>query len=175
MRIRLLMVLLSLATCLTAFPTSAGAVDLSLGAKLGYAFDLDEDFLLFGGEARIGLEKLPFTLNPAVAFHPGELEDLLQIDVNALRYLELANKGRFHPYYGAGLAFQRLSFDNGDEIFTREDESKVGLNFLGGVEMDLGAGSFHPFAHFQYTAANDGFNSFVLFGGVSFRISGSDE
>jgi len=50
------------------------------------------------------------------------------------------------PYFGGGVNFSRVSFD--DDVFGNSADSEIGINLLGGVKFETG--SVQPFGEFRY-------------------------
>lgn len=150
----------------TAFSDDARAGLISAGAFAGGELDTPDDWLLFGGDARVNLGNMKMELNPRVSYHPIEGGSIVQIDVNLLKNFELARPGKLRPFVGIGGAWRRFSIDDVDI-----NDSKVGLNLVSGARLAMKPGSgYEPFFQAQYTVINDELNPFSIVVGVSFHL-----
>jgi hypothetical protein len=154
---------------LLAAPAHAWA-QLSIGGFVGGEFDNEDNWLLFGAEARIALQKSlngPYDANLRLSYHSyGSGASATQLDANLLYNFELARPGRVQPYGGAGLAF--LSYKAGDF-----SESKVGINIVTGLKLvQHPATPLEPFMNMQYSIIRDYPNSYTLVFGVVYRLGG---
>jgi CDP-diacylglycerol--glycerol-3-phosphate 3-phosphatidyltransferase len=146
------------------------AAQVSVGGYLGAEFDNKEDWLLFGGEARLPLSRSatrPWDGQVRLSYHPyGTDVSSLQVDANALMPLVLAQPMRFKPYIGVGGALVHASFP-------KDSENKIGLNLITGATMDVSATSpVYALLHTQYTLTPDYPNSYTLTVGVGAHLGG---
>jgi opacity protein-like surface antigen len=169
MRTTLLVLLLGLAVSSTA------SAQFLVGPAFGYRMDLEEDFLVFGADARYDVDTLnidlfgfPATLNGRFNYYQEENATFYQLDVNILlnpcpQVLILS------PYMGMGAGVQRFSFDSVGG-FEADAETDLGLNLVSGFYLKS-TRSFQPFVQAQYTAVNNNPNLMAVTGGLLFRFN----
>jgi opacity protein-like surface antigen len=169
---RLLSLVTTVATAalaLVAIAPAAAHAQIRVGPALGYEFDLDEDWLYFGADARIGLRDRPWEINPRVLYNSADGFSVLQLDANLLYNLALKNTTRVAPYAGVGLVMQRSSFDGGGTTGESESETKVGLNLIAGARLNT-TGSVSPFASYSYSVVREQGNLALLTFGVHIAV-----
>lgn len=142
-------------------PATAPAV--AVAPYVGAVLDTSEDWLLFGGEARVKFDGFAYDVNPRVTFNPYDGGSMMQIDVNVLHNYALAGESRFKPYVGIGGAFNRSTFDD-------FSDSAVGLNLVSGARLASPESRFEPFVNAQYTIIRGQGNPFTLVVGASFTL-----
>lgn len=155
--------IISIALILAA-PAVAKA-QLSVGAYAGAEFDNQDNWILYGAEARLGLESMtgqPYDANLRYTYHSyGGGASASQIDLNALYNWKLASPGMLAPYVGLGAAYVRFSAGGASE-------NKPGLNIISGTKVILDPTSrIDPFLNMQYTLIRDYPNSYTLTVGIS--------
>jgi len=141
---------------------------LSVGGYAGAEFDNKDNWILFGGEARLPLDKMinkPVDANVRFTYHSyGSGYSVTQLDFNALHNLVLAKPGLFAPYVGLGAAWIHASGSGASE-------NKAGLNLITGTKLVFDPKSrVQPFVNTQYTIARDWGNSYTLTVGLSFKL-----
>lgn len=165
---RLVLAPIALLVALAVAPSSASAQGrFSLGAFVGREFDTQDDWILFGAQARIGLPRSSVAVNPRFGYHPFDGGSIIQLDLNAIYDFELAKPGTIRPYLGGGVGIIRQSIDIGT---ASESETKLGANFVTGLRLMLAGSKLSPFLHTQYTAAKNLANSYTLSVGVDYRL-----
>lgn len=169
MRTRLLLLLLGLAAGSTA------SAQFLVGPTFGYRMDLENDFLVFGADARYDVDTLgfdlfgfPTTLNGRFSYYPEENATFYQLDVNILinpcpQVLIL------NPYMGLGAGVQRFTFESVGG-FDANAETDLGINLVSGFYLKS-TRSFQPFLQAQYTAVNNSPNLMAVTGGLLFRFN----
>jgi hypothetical protein len=165
MRRRLALVVGAVLLSLTSIATSAAAQShVRLGAFLGGALDVDDDWLLFGAEARFRGARSHFDIQPSFYYHPFDNGSALQLDGNILFNLD-APISQIVPYMGTGIAINRISFDGAD------DDTSFGVNFVMGL---IGGTNpkWRPYAQFEYSSLFDAGDRATLTLGVLFNIRG---
>ncbi|MEO8945834.1 MAG: hypothetical protein ABI338_04990 [Gemmatimonadaceae bacterium] len=155
--------IISIALILAA-PAVARA-QLSVGGYVGAEFDNQNNWILYGAEARLGLESMtgqPYDANLRYTYHSyGSGASVSQLDLNALYNWKLASPGLLAPYVGLGAAYVRFSGGG-------MTENKVGLNIISGTKVILDPTSrIDPFLNMQYTIIRDFPNSYTLTVGLS--------
>lgn len=150
-----------------ATPRVASA-QLSVGAYVGAEFDNQDNWILYGAEARLPLNKYigqPIDGNIRYTYHSyGSGFSVSQLDFNALHNWELAHPGLFAPYVGLGAAWLHGSGGG-------SSENKVGLNLISGTKLVFDPNSrVEPFVNMQYTIAREYPNSYTLTLGLSYRF-----
>lgn len=140
----------------------------SFGGLIGMQLDTEEDFLALGAEARLPAGSTPFTLNPRLIYFIQDNVTEIQIDLNALYFLDLATETNIEPFYSGGLGIDYFSFDAGTENIS---ETNIGLNVGAGAQLDRG-GNLTPYLLAQYTITNDFFNRFLVTVGLIFGSGG---
>lgn len=137
----------------------------SAGAYVGGELDTPDDWLIFGGDARLAIADWRIELSPRFTYRPIADGSIFQIDANVLKNYDLARPGHLRPYIGVGGALRRLSVDSGFS------DTSVGLNLVSGVRWAMSQGSgYEPFLHAQYTIINNEQNVFALVVGASFSL-----
>ena len=132
--------------------------DIRLGPRLGVDFG-DADALFIGADARIDTPALPVTINPTFDVYFIDPGSLISISGNALYSFGISNQV-FDPYAGGGLG-----------VYSAENSTALGLNFIFGAEFDVGG--VQPFAEAQVSPVffeNDTATLFSLKGGVLFNL-----
>lgn len=138
---------------------------ISAGGFVGPEFDLSDNWLVVGADARVGLTKPAIELNPRFSFRSLEDGSATQIDVNVLKNFELARQGRLHPFIGVGAALARVSFDDAGS------ETDIGLNLVSGARLAMRSGAlYEPFIQAQYTTIKDRPDAFTIVVGASFSL-----
>ena len=171
---RLLRVYTLVAVTLLGLPLAASAQTalsdddraglMSAGALVGAVLDTPDDWLVFGADARVQIDR-NLELEPRFTYQPLSGGHVIQLDANVLKNIELARPGRFRPFFGVGGTLRSLSPDRGD------GETKVGLNLISGTRIALSSSSgYEPFITAQYSIVRDQFNTFSLVVGASFRL-----
>lgn len=144
-------------------PSSASA-QTQLGGFLGRVFDTDEDWLLFGAEARIGMTGSRFQINPRISYNPGDGYSVLQLDANVLYPFPAAQGTTVRPYMGLGAAVVNYKFDE-------DSETEIGANIIAGLLLapaSMQRTSF--FLHSQYTTISDVGNSYSWAFGILLNL-----
>jgi hypothetical protein len=137
----------------------------SAGAYVGGELDAPDDWLVFGGDARVAIEDWRVELSPRFTYRPISDGSIFQIDANVLKNYDLARPGRLRPYVGVGGALRRLSLDGGFS------DTNVGLNLVSGVRFAMSQGSgYEPFLNAQYTIIHGVPNVFSVVVGASFSL-----
>lgn len=160
--------LLTLGLC-ALLPAAAAAQapassPIHVAPYVGAVLDTPDDWLLFGGEARLALERRPIELNPRITFNPFEGGSMMQIDVNLLRHFDLVGESRLRPFVGIGGAFNRFSFED-------VSDNALGLNLVTGVRIKMQPESrFEPFVETQYTIIRDQGNLYTIVVGATFQL-----
>ncbi len=161
-------VLLSVATF--SAPRAAAQANVRIGGFLGFEFDFDEDWLIFGAEARLRGARMQFDVQPRFHYQSFTGGSSLQLDGNILFNLT-SPVAQVQPYMGFGAAVNKLSIESVSPGVADLDDTNVGINFVSGLIFGTNA-AFRPYAHFQYTAINDFPNAANLSVGLLFQISG---
>jgi hypothetical protein len=136
---------------------------VAVAPYVGAVLDTPDDWLLFGGEARLNFDGFAYDVNPRVTFNPYEGGSMMQIDINILHNYALAGESRFKPYVGIGGAFNRYTFDD-------FSDSAVGLNLVSGARLASPESRFEPFVNAQYTIIRGQGNLFTLVVGASITL-----
>jgi hypothetical protein len=171
---RLLRVYTLVAVTLLGLPLAASAQTalsdddraglMSAGALVGAVLDTPDDWLVFGADARLQIDR-NLEIEPRFTYQPLSGGHVIQLDANVLKNIELARPGRFRPFFGVGGTLRSFSPDRG------EGETKVGLNLVSGTRIALSSSSgYEPFITAQYSIVRDQFNTFSLVVGASFRL-----
>jgi hypothetical protein len=147
--------------CTVAAPAAARA-QIRVGPNVGYEFDDESYFMLFGAEARAKLTALPIEIDPRFSIQPANGASLLQFDLNALYDLPLARTSTFLPYAGLGIAFQDITSGGG---------TYVGYNLIWGTYLQLHS-AWQPFAQFQYSVIIHEPNPAVIAVGALYSFGG---
>ena len=152
------------ASAQTALGDDERAGLISAGVFLGAELDTQNNWLLFGADARVQVSP-GFELEPRVTFQPLGSGHLIQLDVNVLKNLDLARPGRFRPFFGIGGTLTSYSFAAG------AGATRVGLNLVSGTRIALSSGSgYEPFIMGQYSIVRNQLNAFSIVVGASFRL-----
>lgn len=160
-------VLLAVAT-LTA--PRADAQNVRIGGFLGFEFDNDEDWLIFGAEARLRGDRMQFDVQPRFHYQSFDGGSSLQLDGNILFNLT-SLVSQIQPYMGLGVALNRLNIDIDSPGEDDIEETNVGINFVSGLIFGVNP-SWRPYTQFQYTAINDFGNGANLSVGLLFYLGG---
>ncbi|MGH7712803.1 MAG: hypothetical protein ACREOG_16050, partial [Gemmatimonadaceae bacterium] len=137
-------VLLSVAT-FTA-PSAAAQANVRIGGFLGMEFDWEDDWLIFGAEARIRPAGLQFDFQPRFHYQSFTGGSSLQLDGNILFSLT-SLVPQIQPYMGFGAALYRLDRDTGDpDPAVDDDETHIGLNLITGLIFGTNA-TWRPYIH----------------------------
>ena len=131
--------------------------DFRLGPRLGADFG-DVESVFIGADARIDTPALPVTINPTFDVYFND-PTVIAISGNALYSIGVANQV-FDPYTGGGLG-----------VYSSDNSTALGLNFIFGAEFDVGG--VQPFAEAQVSPVffeNDTATLFSLKGGVLFDL-----
>jgi opacity protein-like surface antigen len=135
------------------------------GAFAGFEHDAGwDEFLVIGADARKQTDKHNLELNPRFSWFLREDLTRFQLDLNALKRLDVAGAGKFEPYIGTGLAFERISFD----FPGFDSESALGFNYILGTTVKS-SGKFQLFGQFVYTVLNDSPNNAVVSAGIHWK------
>ncbi len=145
----------------------AATAQIRVGAGLGYEFDLKQDWLHIGVEARMDVPNSKWEFNPRLLYNPGQNDKVIQADVNLLYKLDVVDMKNVVPYAGAGVLVQRYSFDGGPT--NSGSETKVGINLIAGARM-VTTGPISPFATIAYSVIRDQGNNMVLFVGAHYAL-----
>ena len=162
-RVRLLSCITAVAAiasvCVTPRVATAQA---SVGVFAGAEFDNQNNWILYGAEARMPVAN-DFDANLRYSYHPyGSGASASQVDLNALYNWPLAHPGMFAPYVGIGGAYVHFSA-------TGASDNKVGLNLVSGTKVILNPTSpIQPFVNTQYTIVRSYPNSYTLDVGISY-------
>jgi hypothetical protein len=152
------------ASAQTALSDDDRAGLMSAGALVGAVLDTPDDWLVFGADARLQIDR-NLEIEPRFTYQPLSGGHVIQLDANVLKNIELARPGRFRPFFGVGGTLRSFSPDRG------EGETKVGLNLVSGTRIALSSSSgYEPFITAQYSIVRDQFNTFSLVVGASFRL-----
>jgi hypothetical protein len=150
--------------------SSAGAQsNVRIGGFLGAQLDNDDDWLLFGAEARLRGARMNFDVQPRFTYQSFTGGSVLQLDGNIL-FNMTSMVAQVQPYMGFGAAINRLSIDEtspGQDA----DETNVGVNIVSGLIFGTNP-TWRPYTQFQYTMINDFPNGANLVVGILFQISG---
>lgn len=156
-------VLLSVATL--GAPEAAAQANVRIGGFLGAAFDNDEDWLIFGAEARLRSGLMQFDVQPRFHYQSFTGGSIMQLDGNLLFNLT-SSLSQIQPYMGFGAAFNRLSIDDG------EDDSNIGINLVSGLIFGTNP-KWRPYVNYEYTIINDLGNPATIAIGILFQVSGT--
>ncbi len=151
------------ATMVFASPASAQwRVGPFIGGEHESSWD---EFLVIGADARKPLESNNLEINPRVSYFIRDLTTRFQLDFNVIKRLDVAGTGRIEPYFGTGIAFERISYD----FAGVDNESALGFNYIMGATLKT-TGRWQPFAQFVYTVLHDSPNNAVVSAGVHFKF-----
>jgi hypothetical protein len=150
-------------------PSAAAQAHVRLGAFLGGALDWEDDWLLFGAEARFRGARSHYDIQPSFYYHPFDNGSVLQLDGNFLFNLD-APISQIVPYMGTGLAINHFSFDSTDPDVD-DDDTSLGINFVMGLILGTNP-KWRPYTQFQYSALLDASDGATLTIGVLFNIKG---
>ncbi len=152
------------ASAQTALADDDRAGLISAGALAGATLDTPDDWLLFGADARVQIDR-GLEIEPRFTYQPMEGAHVIQLDANVLKNFDLARPGRFRPFFGVGGTLRSYSPEFGD------GETKVGINLISGTRIALSSSSgYEPFIAAQYSIVRDQLNTFSLVIGASFRL-----
>jgi opacity protein-like surface antigen len=175
MRRRLALVV---AAALLSLPLVASAASaqahVRIGGFLGFEFDFEEDWLIFGAEARLRGARTHFDIQPRFHYQSFEGGSSIQLDGNLLFNLT-SPVAQVQPYMGAGVAINRFSFDVPDipgQPDLDSDDTNVGLNLISGLIFGTNP-KWRPYVNFQYTSILDFANGANISAGILWRLSGS--
>lgn len=144
--------------------------NVRLGGFLGIEFDNEEDWLIFGGEARLRTARMQFDIQPRFQYQSFTGGSSAQLDGNILfNFRSLV--AQVQPYMGAGVALNRLSIDVDTPGEEDLDDTNVGLNLISGLVFGTNP-KWRPYAQFEYTIINDFGNGANLAVGILFQLSG---
>jgi opacity protein-like surface antigen len=161
-------VLLSVATL--GAPSAAAQSNVRIGGFLGAAFDNDEDWLIFGAEARLRGGQMQFDVQPRFHFQSFTGGSIMQLDGNILFNLT-SSLSQIQPYMGFGAAFNRLSIDD-DTPGVDSDDTNVGINLVSGLIIGVNP-KWRPYVNYEYTIINDSPNGATIAIGILFQVSGT--
>jgi opacity protein-like surface antigen len=173
MRRRFALVVAAVLPLLTlAAPSAAAQANVRIGGFLGREFDLENDWLIFGAEARFRGARMQYDVQPRFHYHSFDGGSVLQLDGNLLFNLT-APISQIQPYMGAGIAINRVSFDVPDTpgVEFDDDETNFGLNIISGLIFGVNP-TWRPYVNFEYTSLLDFANGANLSIGILWRISG---
>lgn len=169
MRRRLALLVPALLTIVLSAPATAQS-NVRLGGFLGFEFDNEEDWLIFGAEGRWRTNTMQFDIQPRFHYQSFTGGSQSQLDGNILfNFRSLL--AQVQPYMGAGVALNRLNIDvniPGEEDL---DETNVGINLISGLIFGTNP-KWRPYAQFEYTAINDFGNGANLAIGILFQLNG---
>jgi hypothetical protein len=165
-------VLVSAFSLVDAAPANAQTSHVRIGGFLGREFDFEEDWLIFGAEARIRSARMQFDVQPRFHYQSFDGGSSLQLDGNLLFNLT-APISQILPYMGAGLAINRFSFDVPDTpgVDIDDEDTNFGLNIVSGLIFGTNP-KWRPYAQFQYTSLLDAANGANLTLGILFQLTG---
>lgn len=159
-----------LLTVATLGASSASAqTHVRIGGFLGAQLDNDDDWLLFGAEARLRAARMHFDVQPRFTYQSFTGGSVLQLDGNIL-FNMTSMVAQVQPYMGFGAAFNRLNVDESTPG-TDRDETNVGVNIISGLIFGTNP-TWRPYTQFQYTMINDYPNGANLVFGILFQVSG---
>lgn len=168
MRRRLALLVPALLTILLSAPAAAQS-NVRLGGFLGIEFDNEDDWLIFGGEARLRTARMQFDIQPRFHYQSFEGGSSSQLDGNILfNFRSLV--AQVQPYMGTGVALNRISFDTSDPDVD-SDETNLGINLISGLIFGTNP-KWRPYAQFEYTIINDFGNGANLAIGILFQLNG---
>ncbi|HJU75792.1 MAG TPA: outer membrane beta-barrel protein [Gemmatimonadaceae bacterium] len=171
MRRRLALVISAVLVSLTTVgaPEALAQSNIRVGGFLGAAMDNDDDWLVFGAEARYRSARMQFEFQPRFQYQSFTGGSMMQLDLNMLFNFR-ASISQIQPYAGFGGAFNRLSIDE-DTPGVDLDDTNVGINILQGLVFGTNP-TWRPYAHFEYTMINDFPNQASITLGILFAVSG---
>lgn len=175
MRRRLALVV---AAAFLSLPLAASAASaqahVRIGGFLGRQFDFEDDWLIFGAEARLRGARMHFDVQPRFQYQSFDGGSALQLDGNILFNLTSA-VAQIQPYMGTGIAINRVSFDLPDTPGLGDDdvdETNFGLNIVAGLIFGTYP-NWRPYMNFQYTSLLDFANGANVSIGILWRLAGS--
>jgi hypothetical protein len=151
------------ATAASTLQLPAAEPPLIVSGFVGAVMDTPDDWFIVGGEGRLPIQDRTIDINPRFAYQPFEGGHTLQIDVNVVWEIPLANPGSLRPYGGVGGAFIQ-------DTFAEESEGYVGLNLIGGVRFELQQSRISPYVTMQYTMVRDRSNPFAIGVGIGIPV-----
>lgn len=169
-RLALLVVAALLSVATFGAPTAAAQTNVRIGGFLGAQFDNDEDWLIFGAEARLRGALMQFDVQPRFQYQSFTGGSSLQLDGNILFNLT-SSLSQIQPYMGFGAALNRLSIDE-PTPGVDSDETNVGINLVSGLIFGTNP-KWRPYVNYEYTIINDFPNGANIAVGILFQISGT--
>jgi hypothetical protein len=168
MRRRLALLVPALLTIVLSVPAAAQA-NMRLGGFLGFQFDNEEDWLIFGAEGRFRTNTMQFDVQPRFHYRSFDGGSESQLDGNILfNFRSLV--AQVQPYMGLGAALNRISID--EEVPGADlDETNVGVNLVSGLIFGTNP-TWRPYTQFEYTIINDFGNRANIAVGILFQLSG---
>lgn len=155
------------ASAQTALADDDRAGLISAGALVGAQMDTSDNWLLFGADLRLQIAHA-LEIEPRFTYQPLGGGNVIQMDANLLKNIDLARPGRFRPFFGIGGALRKISPDVG------QGDTKIGLNLIGGTRIALsGSSGYEPFIIGQYSLVRNVANPFSIVVGASFRLRGN--
>ena len=161
-------VLLSVATL--GAPRAAAQTSVKIGGFLGAQFDNDEDWLIFGAEARLRGARMQYDVQPRFHYQSFTGGSSLQLDGNILFNLT-SMLTQIQPYMGLGAALNRLSIDSDVPGVDDLDDTNFGVNLVSGLIIGTNP-KWRPYVNYQYTIINDFPNGANIAIGILFQASG---
>lgn len=148
----------------SAFISARAGAQSAVAPFVGREFDETNNWVVFGGEARIGLRPSAWSINPRFTYHPlGAGFTSLQIDANAVYDFKPAS-GAVTPFAGAGLGWVHTSGGG-------TSDSKVAGTFEAGLRLHLaGNDRVEPYLNTEYTFAKQFTNTYDMLVGLMFRM-----
>jgi opacity protein-like surface antigen len=175
MRRRLTLVVAAAFLSLPIIASAASAqAHVRIGGFIGREFDFEDDFLIFGAEARLRGARMQYDIQPRFQYQSFDGGSSLQLDGNLLFNLT-SLVSQIQPYMGLGVALNRFSLDIPDipgEPSIDSDDTNFGLNIISGLIVGTNP-KWRPYVNFQYTSLMDFGNGANLSIGILFQISGN--
>ena len=161
---RFIVTMLLMLPALAVLPANA-QVGWDLGPHLG--FNIDNDELFLGANARIDLQAAPITLNPGFDWYPfigspNVDRSLFVLNFDALYKLTAPS---IKPYVGGGLFWSRASRNVGGTGSVSDTD--IGINLKGGIVFNP-LGKLVPFG--EAAIAISGGSALLLKGGFLFAM-----
>jgi opacity protein-like surface antigen len=150
-------------------PNAAAQANIRLGGFLGAQLDNDDDWLLFGAEARWRTQTMQYDVQPRFHYQSFTGGNSMQIGANLLFNLT-SLVSQVQPYMGLGAAINRLSLDV-DTPGVDADDTNFGVNLVSGLIIGTNP-MWRPYLNFEYTMINDFPNSATISLGILFQIAG---
>lgn len=147
----------------TIAPARARAQN-AIAPFVGREFDEAQNWIVFGGEGRIGLPPSAWSINPRFTYHSlGSGFSAIQIDANAVYDFKPAS-GPVTPFAGAGLGWVHASGGG-------TSDSKIAGTFVAGLRLHLaGNDRIEPYLNTEYTFAKQFTNTYDMLVGLMFRM-----